>query len=144
MSSDDEEINYMPDLFSRAQSVTNTTHNKQIIPQNTYYDASVCVQHVLETRHVTVFGYSQQNRLEVLNKIKNIAKVQRIEEGKNFLSIWCEDVQELEKIVKLNHQKIQGELIGVFRQNFGVIDKPDIYAKKTSLLQKISNYLFGE
>ncbi|EDQ31234.1 ATP-dependent 26S proteasome regulatory subunit [Enterocytozoon bieneusi H348] len=134
---------YMPSLFGRTEHVKTYTDNKQSIPQNTYYDTPMSVEHIPVSRHIVIFGFTPSNRIEVINKVKSIVSIQRIEDGKNYISVWCEELEDLEKLIKLNYQKINGEIVGAFRKNFGIIENEEIFEKKRGLFEKFWIYLFG-
>ena len=101
-------------------------------------------QHTPQQKHVTVFGFSQQNRPNVLAAIKKVLTIDRKEEGKNYIDIWAKDPASLDKLLALNCKCINGEIIGVFRRNFGAIQDDQIYSKSKGILQIIKEYLFGE
>lgn len=135
---------YYPALFNRDSQVEKKTEDENIIPQTTLYDMPLQSQHVPAQKHVTVFGFSQQNRQNVIAAIKKSVKIEKKEEGKNYISIWTEDPADLEKILNLNHKVINGEILGAFRKNFGVIKDTGIYLKKKGIFRKIREYFFGE
>ena len=139
----EDENTFMPSLFNRNEEVRDTTYKKQVIPQNTYYDMGVAAQHNPETRHVCVFGISNRIRAEVIVKIRSMANVQRLEEGPNYINVYCDDIEDLEKLVNLNLSKINGEIIGVYRKNFGLVKSVDVYAKQKGLLERLKEYFFG-
>lgn len=135
---------YYQSLFSRPESEAEPTKKGSSIPQGTLYDVPVQPQLAPKSRHMTVFGFSPQNREHVLSRIQELVQIDRKEEGKNYVSIWTDDPLELEKVMKLNYEVINGEMIGVLRRNCGVIDDEDVYAKKKGVFQIISEYLFGK
>lgn len=134
---------YMPNLFNRSEEVHSTIENKEVIPQNTYYDLGMAVQHTVEKRHVCVFGVSSGNRKDVVTKIKSMVNARRIEEGPNYLNVFCDEMEDLEKLVTLNLSKINGEIIGVYRKNCGIVQNSDIYAPRKGIFTQIREYLFG-
>jgi hypothetical protein len=136
---------YHPSLFERNNDhLIVEEENPFVIPQNTLYDAPIQTQHIPMRRHVTVFGFSQQNRVNILEQIERCVKVYRKEEGKNWINIWNDDISSLDALLKLNHKIINGELIGVYRKSFGVVEDPDIYIKKKGILKKVYEYFLGQ
>lgn len=135
---------YHPALFGRSQELQSTEAQEPVIPQGTLYDTPIQAQHTPLKRHVTVFGFSQQNRQAILEQIEKATKVFRKEEGKNYINVWCDDTSSLEGLLKLNQKMINGEIIGVYRKGYGAVDDEDIYVKKKGIFRKIYEYLFGE
>ncbi len=135
---------YYPSLFESRQIEDEKPEQDGIIPQTTLYDMPLRSQRTPIQKHMTIFGFSSQNRENVLEEIKKIVNIDKKEEGKNYINIWGEDSCELEKLLKLNHKIINGEIIGVYRNNFGIINDPNIYLKRKGLFQIIKEYLFGE
>ncbi|ORD97628.1 hypothetical protein A0H76_287 [Hepatospora eriocheir] len=141
MSKEDNDL-YHPGLFDKEdKSQIGLGRDENLsIPQNSLYESTVIPQHKFETRHVTVFGFSLQNRTNIIEKINHMVNATRVEEGKNYLSIWCDDISELEELIKLNQTIHNGEIIGAFRVNFGTTKNDSIYAKRSflrSLFDKI-------
>ncbi len=129
------------ELFDRETENHNDTNNSHFeIPQNTLEETTIAVQHKHQTKHVTLFGYSILNKKNMFNKISQMVKIVKFEEGKNYMNIWCENLNELEDLVKLNQTEINGELIGVFRRNFGVITDDSIYQKEDGIMRRILKY----
>lgn len=135
---------YYPALFSRPEVEHVSQESGQVIPQNTLYDMPLQSHQMPSQRHVTVFGFSHDNRVNVLGRIRKIVAVKKKEEGRNYINIWTEDSAELDKLFALNHQMIEGEIVGVFRKNFGVAHTGDIYPRKKGVFRLIKEYLFGE
>ncbi|KAI4290962.1 hypothetical protein PAPHI01_0236 [Pancytospora philotis] len=135
---------YYPALFSKSETEEAKQETEHVIPQTTLYDQPLEAHHTPCERHITIFGFSPQNKLSVLAEIKRLASVRKKEEGRNYVSVWAKDPSDLERLMKLNHQVIGGEIIGVFRRNFGAVQSADIYMKKKSVLTVIKEYFFGE
>lgn len=135
---------YYPTLFNRPEEEQTELDSSCVIPQNTLYDMPLQSQHMPCQKHITVFGFSQQNRANVLSQIRKTVTIEKKEEGKNYINVWTEDPSDLEKLLKLNYKTIEGEIIGVFRRNFGVIQDGNIYMKRKGLFRIISEYFFGE
>lgn len=135
---------YHPSLFSRGQEGSTGPESELVIPQSTLYDIPVQTQHTPPKRHIVLFGYTPSNKKNVLDQVIKLAGAFRKEEGKNYIKIWSEDTSCLDAILKLNHKMINGEVIGVYRQNFGVVEDSDIYAKKKGIIRMIFEYFFGE
>lgn len=135
---------YYPSLFNRPEEEQQEAEGGQVIPQNTLYDMPLQSQHTPCQKHITVFGFSPQNRQNVLAQIRKIVTIERKEEGKNYINVWAEDPSQLDNLLKFNYKTINGELIGVFRKNFGVVQDGDIYAKKKGLFRIIKEYFLGE
>lgn len=135
---------YHPSLFSKNEESVFSETQELVIPQNTLYDIPIQTQQTPMRRHVTIFGFSQSNRQNVIDQIEKCTKISRKEEGKNYINVWAEDTSSLDSLLKLNHKSINGEIIGAYRKNFGAVDDSDIYVKKKGLIRKIYEYLFGE
>lgn len=135
---------YHPSLFDRTEENIAIERHEPVIPQNTLYDVPIQTQHVPLKKHVTIFGFSQQNRPNILEQIEKTTKIFRKEEGKNYISVWTDDISSLENLLKLNHKIINGEIIGAYRKGYGAVDSEDIYYKKKGMLKKIYEYFFGE
>lgn len=131
-------------LFNRDKTEDFEPDTDAIIPQTTLYDMPIRPQRTPTEKHVTVFGFSQSNRTNILAEVSKLVEIVKKEEGRNYVKIWAEDSLELEKVLKLNHKVINGEIVGVYRNNFGIINSNDIYVKKKGLFQIIKEYLFGE
>lgn len=136
--------NYHPSLFKRTEEYVCQEEQEPVIPQSTLYDAPVQTQHAPTRKHVTVFGFSQQNRQHVLDQIEKVVKNYRKEEGKNYINIWTDDSSTLDTLLKFNHKNINGEIIGAYRRSFGAIDDSNIYVKKKGIFHKVYEYFFGE
>ena len=134
---------YVPNLFNRNDEVPMEYGGTQVIPQNTYYDTGMAMQHSVEARHVCVFGITSSNRKDVVAKIKRTAAVKRIENGPNYVNVFCDEVEDLERLVALNLSKVNGEIIGVYRKNFGLVQKTEIYENRKGIFTSIKEYLFG-
>lgn len=135
---------YHPSLFSREQDASVRFESELVIPQSTLYDAPVQTQHTPPKKHVVLFGYTPSNKKNVLDQVSKLVGTFKKEEGKNYIKIWSEDASSLDAVLKLNHKMINGEIIGVYRQNFGAVEDSDIYAKKKGILRIVFEYLFGE
>lgn len=135
---------YHPSLFSREQEGPAGPESELVIPQSTLYDIPVQTQHTPPKRHIVLFGYTPSNKKNVLDQVAKLADAFKKEEGKNYIKIWTEDASSLDAILRLNHKMINGEIIGVYRQNFGVVEDNGIYAKKKGIVKMIFEYLFGE
>lgn len=135
---------YHPSLFSREQEASVGLENELVIPQNTLYDTPIQTQHTPPKKHVTLFGYTPSNKKNVLEQVSKLVGAFRKEEGKNYIKIWTEDASSLDAVLKLNHKMIGGEIIGVYRQNFGAVEDCDIYVKKKGIFRMVFEYLFGE
>lgn len=135
---------YHPALFSRNEEPYTAEIQEPVIPQSTLYDTPIQTQHTPLKKHVTIFGFSQQNRQAILEQIEKATKIFRKEEGKNYINIWTDDVSSLDALLKLNHKMINGEIIGAYRKSYGPVDNENIYLKKKGLFRKIYEYLFGE
>lgn len=134
---------YYPALFSRVEAEPVEHETENVIPRTTIYDQPLESHYTPCERHITVFGFSQQNKPNVIAEIKKAASVKKKEEGRNYINVWTKDASDLERLMQLNHQTIGGEIIGVFRKNFGTVQSADIYAKRKSILAVIKEYLFG-
>ncbi len=139
----DKSGKYLPSLFSREQEIMNEPEKEPVIPQTTLYDTPVQTQATLVKKHVVLFGFSPSNKKSVLDAIPKPTEDFRKEEGKNYIKIWSEDITFLNKVLELNYKIINGEIIGVYRQNFGPIDDSKIYEKKKGIFTIIYEYLFG-
>lgn len=140
-----KEEKYYPSLFARTQGSAETLPDeKQVVPQATLYDMPLRSQHTPQQKHMTVFGFSPQNRENVLSAISKIVSVDRKEEGKNYFSVWSDNTADLERLMELDHTTISGEIVGVFRRNFGPIQDSNIYVKKKGIFGIITEYFFGE
>ena len=135
---------FHPSLFKTSTEFIYEEEKEPVIPQNTLYDALVQTQNTPRKRHVTIFGFTQQNRENVIEQIERSTKMYRKEEGKNWISVWSDDVSSLDSILKLNHKMINGEMIGVYRNSFGIVEDSDIYLKKKGIFKKIYEYFLGE
>lgn len=135
---------YHTSLFSRQTETFDDTKQTPIIPQTSLYDTPIQYQMESKQKYVTVFGFTQQNREAVLDRIRKTAIIEKKEEGRNYIDVWAEDPSKLDDLLKLNYKVINGEIIGVFRRNFGAIEDEEIYVKKKGILKIISEYLFGE
>lgn len=140
----DKSEKYHPSLFSREQETPIEVETEPVIPQATLYDTPVQTQHAPAKKHVVLFGFTPANKANVLEQISKIMGSYRKEEGKNYIKIWASDSSSLDEILKLNHTAINGEIIGVYRQNFGVIDDESIYVKKKGIFRMAYEYLFGQ
>jgi hypothetical protein len=135
---------YHPSLFEKAQETITVENNEPVIPQSTLYDTPIQMHHMPMKKHVTIFGYSQQNRENILEQVAKITKVFRKEEGKNYMNVWADDISSLDALLKMNHKIMNGEMIGVYRRGYGVVDGEDIYYKKKGVFKKVYEYFFGE
>lgn len=135
---------YYPSLFSHSENELDETENKMIIPQTTLYDMPLQPQNSPLQKYMTVFGFSQQNRQSVLQEISSIITIKKKEEGRNYINVWAENTAELESLLKLNHKIINGEILGVYRNNFGIVSNNNIYAKRKGILKILKEYLFGD
>ncbi|KAI5181292.1 hypothetical protein PAEPH01_2799 [Pancytospora epiphaga] len=135
---------YYPALFSRPEIEHEVQESGQVIPQNTLYDMPLQSRQVPGQRHVTVFGFSHENRANVLSRIRKMVAIKKKEEGRNYMNVWADDPAELDGLLVLNHQLIEGEIIGVFRKNFGLTQTGDIYQRRKGIFRIIKEYLFGE
>lgn len=138
-----DQVVYHPSLFTKPEEENAKTRKEGGIPQTTLYDIPIRVQTAPVSKHVTIFGFSPQNRESVLKMIFSTVRVERREEGKNYISVWTEDPMDLEKLMKLNFSRVNGEIIGVFRRSFGAVNDESIYAKKRGVFQAIFDYFFG-
>lgn len=134
---------YLPSLFSREQENYNETEKEPVIPQTTLYDTPVQIQPNLVKKHVVLFGFSPSNKKYILEQISKESSFKK-EEGKNYIKIWSDDISFLDSLLKYNHKEINGEIIGVYRQNFGAVEDGDIYYKKKGVFSVIYEYLFGK
>jgi len=135
---------YHPSLFSREQEVSLDSKQEAVIPQTTLYDMPIQTNSTPAKKHLIVFGFSSSNKKNVLEQIQKLTDNFRKEEGKNYVKIWADDMSSLDDILKYNHKMINGEIIGVYRQNYGVIEDSDIYLKKKGVFKLALEYLFGE
>ena len=135
---------FYPNLFAREGSGREPTKDAYVLPQNTLYDAPLQPQHTPQQKHMTVFGFSAQNRQNVLMEVKKLVSVEKKEDGKNYLNIWADDPAELDRVSSLNHRVVNGEIIGVIRRNFGAIKNEGVYASRKGIFQIIKEYFFGE
>lgn len=135
---------YHPSLFSREQEVSLDSKQEAVIPQTTLYDMPIQTNSTPAKKHLIVFGFSSSNKKNVLEQIQKLTDNFRKEEGKNYVKIWADDMSSLDDILKYNHKMINGEIIGVYRQNYGVIEDNDIYLKKKGVFKLALEYLFGE
>ena len=51
--------------------------------------------------------------------------------------------KDKQKALELIKQKNNGEIVGAFRKNFGIIENEEIFEKKRGLFEKFWIYLFG-
>lgn len=139
----DAPAEFLPSLFSRPELPAPPSARDPVVPQNTLYDLPAQPQTTRPARHITLFGFSPQSRSHILSLIARTAKVEHKEEGRNYVNIWAEDPAALEKLLLLNQTMINGEIIGVFRRNFGPIEDSSIYARKKGIFGFLMEYLFG-
>lgn len=135
---------YHPSLFDKSQEFVTVESQEPVIPQSTLYDIPIQTQHTPMKKHVTVFGFSQQNRQNILEQIEKTTKIFRKEEGKNYINVWTDDMASLDALLKLNHKMINGEIVGAYRKSYGAVDDEDIYVKKKGVFRKVYEYFFGE
>lgn len=135
---------FLPSLFSREQVGTSEPEKEQVIPQTTLYDTPVKIQPNLIKKHVVLFGFSPANKKAVIDLISKEQSGFRKEEGKNYLKIYSDDIIFLDSLLKLNYKEINGEIIGAYRKNFGVVEDEEIYYKKRGIFTIVYEYLFGK
>ncbi|WUR03129.1 nucleoporin NUP35 [Vairimorpha necatrix] len=112
------------------------------IPENTLYEEPLVRHTKPSKRHITVFGFSQNNLENVVRKIKEVCHVQHMEYGKNWVNVITPGETEL---LRLNTKYINGEMIGVYREvGNAVVDDKDIFLRKEGIIGKILSYFFGE
>lgn len=140
----DKSDKYHPSLFSREQEIMVETNHETVIPQNSLYDTPIQTQTIPVKKHLVIFGFSSSNKKAILEKLQKLCDNFKKEEGKNYIKVWANDMSSLDDILKLNHKTINGEIIGVYRQNYGVVEDKDIYKKRKGIFQIVSEYLFGE
>jgi len=135
---------YHPTLFAEEETVRVDRDAPMVVPQKSLYDMGYQSQHSKERPHVTVFGFSQHNRENVLNAMRKRVNLEKKEEGKNYVNIWTENPLDLEELMAMNHQIIEGEIIGVLRRNCGPVTDKEIYVKRKGLFRVILEYFIGE
>lgn len=86
---------------------------------------------------ITIFGFSESNKNNILNLIykKNVSKIIH---GKNFLVCYF-DNHDYESLIELNKTTLNGEFIGVFKNEIG---KQGNY-KRRNVFFRMFEYLFG-
>lgn len=135
---------YHPSLFSKEQMHNNEQEAEIIIPQSTIYDTPIQTQNSPQTKHVVIFGFSGVTKKLIKEQIMLHGENVRLEEGKNYFKIWSEDTLLLDTLLSFNHKMENGEIIGAYRQNFGIVSDDDIYKKKRGIFDVIYEYLFGQ
>ncbi|KAF9763278.1 hypothetical protein NGRA_1373 [Nosema granulosis] len=139
---------YHPRVFKRAEQKVeeqSTQSKKSInIPENTLYEEPLLVQNKPSKKYITVFGFSSSNIDNVILKIKQTLQFDHIEYGKNWINVMIQNEDDASKLLKLNTCYVNGEIIGVFRESYGVIEDKDIFLKKKGVFSKLFTYLFGE
>lgn len=141
---------YLPRVFKKniekeQPSIRETpiVEREAVIPENTLYEESLVLHKRPNKKHITVFGFTQKNLESVIKKIKEVAQVEHIEYGKNWVNVIC--ISGENELIKLNKGHINGEIIGVFRDNCNVIvEDKDIFLKKEGFFSKVLAYFFGE
>ncbi|EOB14499.1 hypothetical protein NBO_27g0054 [Nosema bombycis CQ1] len=139
---------YHPRVFKRTEQKQeeNNVQSKNTvnIPENTLYEEPLLVQRKPNKKYITVFGFSGPNLENVINKIKQTVQFDHVEYGKNWINVMIQNEEDASKLLKLNTCYVNGEVIGVFRESYGVIDDRDIFLKKKGVFSKLLTYLFGE
>lgn len=134
---------YHPILFSKDQEATYETKKEVIIPQATLYETPIQTHNVPAKKHLVIFGFSSSNKKYVMDHIYRLVNNFKKEEGKNYIKIWSDDMSSLDEVLKLNHKLMNGEIIGVYKQNYGIIEDNDIYVRKPGIFRIFFEYLFG-
>lgn len=139
---------YHPRVFKRAEhrEEEQNAQSKRVvnIPENTLYEEPLLVQKKPSKKYITVFGFSSSNLENVIFKIKQTLQFDHIEYGKNWINVMIQNEDDASKLLKLNTCYVNGEIVGVFRESYGVIEDKDIFLKKKGIFSKILTYLFGE
>ncbi|KAI5151409.1 hypothetical protein ENBRE01_2119 [Enteropsectra breve] len=134
---------YHPNLFSRESEERSRETIGEVVPQNTLHDIIGDGVERPKKIYATVFGYSFGNRDEVIKQMRGRASIARIEYGRNYMDVWVEDTMQLDRLVAMDRQKVNGEIIGVFKNNFGANYDADVYASRKGVFSMIYEYVFG-
>lgn len=139
---------YHPQVFKRAEHKQEEETIKPTktsnIPENTLYEEPLLVQKKPNKKYLTVFGFSPSNLDNVIKKIKETLQFDHVEYGKNWVNVMIQNEKDACKLLKLNTCFINGEIIGVFRESYGVIEDKDVFLRKKGLFSKVLGYFFGE
>lgn len=135
---------YLPSFFNK------TLHNEEINKQDSQDKIEIPLspleplQPKLIKDTLTIFGFSKENLPNIVNEI-NKYKPHSIDYNSNYINIQL-DTKDFKNILKLNRTKINGEIIGVYRNNLiGDLDS-DIFdnesMKKEGFFKKLFKLFF--
>ncbi|EPR78767.1 hypothetical protein SLOPH_2106 [Spraguea lophii 42_110] len=137
---------YYPSLFKKQKKQILNENDKFTypcsIPLNTYYeDDRYNVVNKVEKEYITVFGFSSENTEKIVELIKTKGSIKNMEYGRNYVNVTFEDVNDYEDVISMNRTMVEGEYIGVFRNN--MVSRGNIKKKEKGLISKMLEYLFG-
>ncbi|KAF7682492.1 hypothetical protein TCON_2279 [Astathelohania contejeani] len=141
------EDTFHPTLFNRKKTAKKTqfsqpTQQIHHIPLQTIYTQPMHSQHTTMEEHTRIFGFSQNNLDNVLEKINEAGRVVTIEHGKNWVDVEFEDDESINKCYLLNNTTINGEMIGVIRKR--LVKGENVFKTKKGIFRRLVEYLFGE
>ncbi|TBU09406.1 hypothetical protein CWI39_0075p0020 [Hamiltosporidium magnivora] len=143
------ENNYYPKLFNTGQKektkeYVETKEEDSEVPLLSLEDETLLSRNPCTRRYVTVFGFSLQNSDYVISQIKKCGEIKRIEYGKNWVDVEFEYDYEISKCLALNNIKINGEIIGCFRNGIHVAKTKDVFStQRKGLIGRILEYFLG-
>eukprot|EP00866_Antonospora_locustae_P001965 jgi/Antlo1/1965/137 len=143
------QADYYPSLFDRKKGrVEEIDAIKEYRPVEhrrelkTLYDEATIPQKLGRRNFITIFGSSNIEMLE--EKVRSLGEVKDIEYGRNYLNVVYDSEESNRSLLGLNRQVVNGEILGVYRQQLVVNNEDDsIFIKNKSIFSRIFEYFFG-
>lgn len=142
------QTDYYPSLFDRKKSkveekedIKEREHEPHRTELKTLYEEATVPQKLGRRNFITVFGTSNIEALE--EKVRSMGDVKDIEYGRNYLNVMYDSEESSRRLLGLNRQVFNGEILGVYRQEAVVTSEQDVFVKKKGGFSRVLEYFFG-
>lgn len=142
------QTDYYPSLFDRKRTKIEEKEDFEVdegeaphLELKTLYDEATVPQKLGRKNYITIFGSNNIGFLE--EKARSLGEIREIEYGRNYLNVIYDSEESSIKLMDLNRQTFNGEILGVYRQQTVISNEEDIFVKKKSLFSRIFEYFFG-
>jgi hypothetical protein len=142
------QTDYYPSLFDRKKNkveekedVKEREHEPYKTELKTLYEEATVPQKLGRKNFITIFGTTNIEALE--EKVRSMGEVKDIEYGRNYLNVTYDSEESSRKLLGLNRQVLDGEIVGVYRQEAVVSSEQDVFVKKKGGFSKLLEYFFG-
>ncbi|KCZ78306.1 hypothetical protein H311_00664 [Anncaliia algerae PRA109] len=138
---------YYPSLFNRKKK--QLREEKEIKPVEetkkiklvSLLDTAITPLKPIKHNYITIFGSTDTHILE--EKVRSIGEIKEIEYGKNYLNVIYENEESNQKLLELNKTFLNGEMIGVFKQNNVVKQDEKYFYNRKGIFYRIFLYFLG-